>query len=228
MTDNARCVIHVLSRHGSPIPECEERLRELERRGYIIWRAHGSSSDDSMRSQLASDALAKGFDELMWIGGEIVFDPNDIDRLREHNLPIVGGLVAKTGGRQYAAAFLPGTEAITFGKQGGLIEIQYCGFGFLHTRRIVFETIAKQLKLPVCNTRFGKPLVPYFQPLIIPDGADASWYLEGDFAFCERARQCGFKTVADTRLRVSHVGSYSYSWEEAGGDPSKKTDFTRL
>ena len=106
----ARCVILVLSRNGSPIPECEERLRELERRGYIIWRARGSSSDDSMRSQLASDALANGFDELMWIGGEIVFDPNDIDRLREHNLPIVGAMVAKTSGRQFAAAFLPGEK----------------------------------------------------------------------------------------------------------------------
>ena len=41
-------------------------------------------------------------------------------------------------------------------------------------------------------------------------------YLAEDFAFSERARQCGFKIYADTRIRLYHFGDYGFSWEDAG------------
>ena len=44
------------------------------------------------------------------------------------------------------------------------------------------------------------------------------WYLAEDFAFCERARQCGYTILADTTIRLGHIGSCEYSWEEAGSD----------
>jgi GT2 family glycosyltransferase len=36
------------------------------------------------------------------------------------------------------------------------------------------------------------------------------WYLAEDYAFCERARQCGFKIMADTTIRLWHIGEYAY------------------
>jgi hypothetical protein len=44
------------------------------------------------------------------------------------------------------------------------------------------------------------------------------WYLAEDYAFCERARRAGHALWADTRLRLSHVGRYAYSWEDAMGE----------
>jgi hypothetical protein len=56
--------------------------------------------------------------------------------------------------------------------------------------------------------------------MTIPDGA-GSWYLSEDYAFCARARQCGFQIMADTTIRLWHVGSYRYGWEDAGGDKQR-------
>lgn len=124
---------------GAVDPGCDDGLRELERRGYRVWRVRGYSAIDAARNQMATDAIAQGFAELMWIDSDVAFDPNDVDRLRTHNLPITCGIHPKKGPRQFACEFLPGTPGIRFGRNGGLAEIRYCGFGFTHTRREVYR-----------------------------------------------------------------------------------------
>jgi hypothetical protein len=62
-------------------PGCEEGLRELERRGYPVWRVRGYSAVDAARNQMATDTLAQGFEELLWIDSDGVFDPNDVERV---------------------------------------------------------------------------------------------------------------------------------------------------
>jgi hypothetical protein len=225
MLPTSRCIILVPV--GSAIdPGCEDALRELERRGYAVWRVRGYSAIDAARNQMASDALAQGFDELMWIDSDGVFDLDDVDKLRHHNLPLVCGICAKKSSRQLACAFLPQTRQVLFGVRGGLMELLYGGFGFMHTRRVVYETMQRQLELPLCNQRFqGSPLVPYFAPLVVGEGEQA-WYLNEDFAFCERARRCGFRILADTTIRLWHVGSYRYGWEDAGRDVQRFGDYT--
>lgn len=201
---------------GAIDPACDDALRELERRGHPVVRARGYSAVDAARNQLATDALARGFDELMWVDADVVFDPNDVETLRSHNLPVTCGLYPKKGPRQFACEFLPGTPSVMFGKKGGPTEVRYCGFGFTHVRRAVFEAVQRQFDLPVCNQRFGSLLVPYFQPLVVEEPG-GRWSLSEDYAFCERARRAGFAVVADTTVRLWHVGTYRYGWEDAGG-----------
>jgi hypothetical protein len=225
MDPTSRCV--VLVPVGSTIdPGCESGLRELERRGYAVWRVRGYAAIDAARNQMASDALAEGFDELMWIDADGVFEPDDVDKLRRHDLPLVCGICAKKASRQFACAFLPDTRKVVFGVHGGLIELLYAGFGFVLTRRVLYETMQTRLELPLCNQRFqGTPLVPYFMPLIVGEGEQA-WYLGEDYAFCERARRCGFRIMADTTIRLWHVGSYRYGWEDAGREVERYADYT--
>jgi hypothetical protein len=223
---SSRCV--VLVPVGDAIdPGCEDGLHELERRGYPVWRVRGYASLDAARSQRATDALARGFDELMWIDDDIVFDPDDVEELRRHNLPLVCGLYPQKACRQLACAFLPDTRQVVLGDRGGLTEILYAGFGFVLTRRSLYEVMHKQLELPACNQRFGMPLVPYSTPLVVGEGEQA-WLLGEDYSFCERARRCGFRVMADTTLRLWHVGTYRYGWEDAGRDVERFTDYTFL
>ena len=211
---------------GSHIdPACDDGLRELEKRGYVVWRVRGYSAIDAARSQMATDALAQSFDELVWIDSDVAFQADDVDRLRAHNLPFACGLYPKKSRREFAATFLPGTRQVRFGTGGGLTEVLYCGFGFVYTKREVYDTIRDKLKLPSCNQRFGSLLVSYFAPLAVKDG-DGAWYLGEDNAFCERARQCGIKVVADTSIRLLHVGSCRFGWEDAGADPGRFADYT--
>ncbi|HEY7310777.1 MAG TPA: hypothetical protein VH643_15545 [Gemmataceae bacterium] len=224
MLPASRCVI-LVPVGGAIDPGCDDALRQLERRDHPVWRVRGYAAIDAARNQMATDALAQGFDELLWIDSDVVFDPDDVDNLRRHDLPLVCGLYAKKSRRELAAAFLPQTRQLTFGANGGLHEILYCGFGFVLTRRSLYETMQRQLHLPVCNRRFRAPLVPYFAPLVVGEG-DEAWYLGEDYAFCERARQCGFRIVADTTIRLWHVGAYRFSWEDAGRDVQRFLDYT--
>ena len=133
--DPAKCVILVPAAYHVK-PACDERLRRLERRGYTVRRVGGYAAIDQGRNQIATNALLRdGFAELMWIDADIVFEPEAVDRLRSHGLPISCGVYAKKGRRAFACNFPPGTKEIRFGSRGGLIEIPYAGAGFLHTRR---------------------------------------------------------------------------------------------
>lgn len=196
-------------------PACETGLRELERRGYPVWRQYGYSAIDQGRCLMATKALAEGFAETLWIDSDVAFEPDDVDRLRAHELPIACGIYPQKGPRRLACHVVPGSEEIVFGQGGGLVELLYAGAGFLHVRREVYETMQRELELPTCNLQAGEPLVPYFLPFIHhKEGKE--WYLGEDFAFCERARRCGYRIMADTTIRLRHFGSYGYSWEDAG------------
>lgn len=219
MTTPSNCVILVPTQE--PIDrECEENLRQLEQAGWIVRHSHEKTSLDISRNRLATDALADGFETLVWIDPDILFDPADLETLHTHHIPFVCGLYPVIGAREFACVFLPNTQSITLGQQGGLVELRYVGLGFAVTHRAVFDAIRERFQLPVCDERFGRSVIPYFSPLAVKDGAGV-WYLSGDYAFCERARQCGIRITADTTIRLWRVGRYRYSWEEAGSSPER-------
>ncbi|WP_405179616.1 hypothetical protein OG225_38545 [Nocardia sp. NBC_01377] len=221
--DASRCVVLVPTT-GDLGLEFSRTLSELEKRGYTVRCVAGYAAIDQGRSQIATDALRDGFDALMWIDSDIGFDPDSVDRLREHDLPLVCGIYPKKGLRELACHLLPGTEHVLFGAGGGLMNIKYAAAGFLYTHRTVYETMSEHEKLPVCNEHFGRATVPYFLPMIVSDGENP-WYLGEDYAFCERARRSGFEIVADTGFRLGHIGRYTYSWEDAGSDFPRYADY---
>src|SRR5689334_13628737 len=121
---SSNCVILVAVAHAIE-PACEESLRALEKRGCTVRRVRGYAAIDQGRCQIVSDALAEGFEETMWIDSDIGFSPDDVEKLRSHNLPIVSAIYPKKGRRELASHVLPGTKEIVFGQGGGLIEILY-------------------------------------------------------------------------------------------------------
>lgn len=210
-----RGLLVIVPNHGRIEPQCEVALVEIERVGATVWRAAGYTNLDIARSQLATDALALGFKEIMWIDADIAFDLKDVVNLRKLDLPWCCALYVKKGERAIACSFIDGTQEVTFGKNGTLLEVRHAGTGFMYTRSDVYDRIRKELNLPVCNLQFGKPIVPFFQSLVINEPS-GPWLLAEDYAFCERGRMCGLKLIADTRIRLWHIGSYAYSWEDAG------------
>lgn len=205
--------------------ECEEALKELERRGYQVRRVGGYAAIDQGRNQIATDALMDGFEETLWIDSDIGFHPDSVDQLRSHPHPIVCGIYPQKGKRALACHVVPGSPSLVFGNNGGLVELLYAGAGFLLIRREVYLAIQRKLKLPVCNERFGHPMIPFFYPMIRPI-EDGYWYLAEDYAFCERARQCGYRIYADTSIRLWHIGPYHYGWEDAGLERKRFGTFT--
>ena len=216
-----RCVVIVpIAAHTEP--ECERGLEELERRGYVVRRRACHVAIDMGRSQMASEALADGFEEQMWIDADVGFAADDVDRLRAHSESFVCGLYAKRGTPELACHATPDTKELIFGEMGGLVEMTYVGMGFCLIRREVFDDVRTKHALPTCGINQKVPFAPYFMPMVIPRGEETrgvtdSWYLAEDYAFCERARTAGHPVLADTRVRLFHVGRYGYSWEDAMG-----------
>ena len=223
-TDRSKCVI-LVPYGGQIIPGCEDSLKILEERGYPVRRVRGYSQIDVARNEIASKAILDGFQETIWIDSDIGFHPDAIERLRAYDLPMVCGVYAKKGKRELAISVLPGTEQMGFGKNGGLHEVQYAATGFLFVRRQVYLDIQFRLGLPICNEHFGADIIPYFMPLVRPQ-REGHWYLGEDYAFCERARQAGYKIMADTTIRLWHVGTYQYGWEDAGRDVERFANYT--
>ena len=222
--DRGKCAV-LVPFTGFIHPGCERALQELERRGYPVRRVGGYAAIDQGRNQMATDSLIDGFDETMWIDSDVEFHPDDVDRLRAHGLPICCGVYPQKGRRALACHVTPGTQQVVFGKAGGLNELLYAGAGFLHVRRQVYLTVQHRLGLPVTNERFGSPMIPFFQPRVLPI-EDGTWYLAEDYAFCERVRQCGLKVIADTTIRLWHVGTYTYGWEDSGLERERTGSFT--
>jgi hypothetical protein len=220
---NSSCVILVPALQP-PAARCEEGLRELERRGYPVRRVRGFSAIDQGRNEMAAAALRDGFAETMWIDIDIGFEADDVERLRARALPIAAGVYPQVAARALACHLLPNTPQLVFGNEGGLVEIKYAAAGFLLVRREVYEAVCQRLALPLCNTRFGRGVWPLFQPLtVFDDGVHR--YLTEDYAFCHRARQAGFKIMADTSIRLWRFGSYPFSWEDAGSEPERLATF---
>jgi len=240
--NNSACAI-LVPQFGAVSARCEEGLRELERRGYSIRRGRGFSAIDQGRNQMASAALVDGFEETMWVDPDIGFSADSVDRLRAHGLPICCGIYPQSGGRSLACHLLQGTETLVFGEQGGLVEIKYAAAGFLHVRREAYETIRNCLKLPLCNTRFGRGNWPFFHPQAVEEDGQESGvrsqgsgigsqqvpvthrYLTEDYAFSHLARRAGLKVMADTTIRLWHSGSYGYGWEDAGSAPERSDTY---
>jgi hypothetical protein len=187
--------------------ECEQGLRRLEEEGVKVIRHGGSSAIDVARNILASDALHDGFESLMFIDSDIGFNPRDALRLLARPEPVVAGVYAKKSVRAMASTFADGVSEIRFGSGAfGLYPLKYAATGFLRIRAAVLRRMIEDLGLPLCNTKWGRGIWPFFQPLVVPDGEGGYHYLGEDWALSHRLTRIGVTPLADTSIRLWHWG----------------------
>jgi hypothetical protein len=214
VTPNSKCVVLVPVAKTVEF-ETEQALTILMDRGYPVRTMRGGSQIDLVRSILVSKALQDGFNETFWIDSDVVFDPNDVDKLRAHDLPNVCGLYVKKGTNQFACTFKAGTGAMQFGTAGGLNEITYSGMGFNYIRREVYDGVQKAGNLPECLGSYDPchKIIPYFMPGIYEERGELRYFSE-DFSFCRRAKDAGFRVMADTSIKLGHVHRYVRTWDD--------------
>jgi hypothetical protein len=157
-------------------PACERGLREAEAAGFEVRRYAATAAVDRTRGDAAHAALQSGADAILWIDSDVAFTVAEVRALCAHRLPVVAGLYPKKGVRDFAVHLERGTTELGVGDAGGLYDVRYVGAGFLYTERVVFDDVRRHFGLPICNTRFGAPTVPYFLPMVIadPDGPPGS------------------------------------------------------
>jgi hypothetical protein len=204
--------------HSSIDPSCDHALRDLERLGVRVERSVGASAIDIVRNLLASEALDQGYESLLFIDADIAFDPADAIKILRRPESVVAGVYASKviGKGQVNARFGPVEGKVKFGDWGGLYPLEAVGAGFLRIKTDVLRKLIMQLELPVCRMA-GRYAWPFFLPVVVEEEGEVR-YLGEDYAFTWRCRQIGITPMADTTIRLAHMGSYPFMWEEAGGD----------
>lgn len=191
-------------------PECERGLQALEKNGLTIWRFQSITPIDRTRCDMATAALERGADELIWIDPDVSFRVQDVDRLRSHLLPFIAGVCPGADGSDLAVYPEDGAAKVWLGPDGGLRDVRYVGAGFLYTQRAVYDDIRRTFSLPMCDTKFGDRTVPYFLPMVIAEEG-AYWYLSAAFSFCERARAANYNLVVDTAIQLERVATHTHN-----------------
>ena len=136
----------------------------------------------------------------LWIDADIEWEPDIIDRLMGHDLPIVSALYMghrKTTGDLfpvYTVAYSdrPGghrADPEDVPEGGGLIEVFGVGMGFCLIKREVHEALGYRLFWPFAETDLNDQQT----------GEDST--------FCIRARDLGYKSYVDLDVRVGHQKS---------------------
>jgi hypothetical protein len=217
----ARCVVLVPHLNGIEW-ECEQALRQVEQGGIKVVRRGGSSAIDAARNVLISDALHDGYESMMFIDADVGFDPRDVFRLFARPEPVLCGVYAKKGERAFAIHFAEGVADVLFGPEApGLYPVQFAATGFLRIKADVLRAMIERLELPLCNTKWGRGVWPFFLPTIIPHDGDKLHYLGEDWAFSHRLGQIGVTPLADTTARLWHWGRRPFGWEDAGSDTTR-------
>lgn len=154
----------------------------------------GSLVYDS-RNGLGKTAIQHDFDYVLWLDSDQVFDEDllerMVERLEANELDILTGVYFRRVAPYSPVLF----ETLRYEENRaywtefknlppGLFEVQGCGFGCVLMRTEVLMSVQAKF-----NTMF--------QPM---QG------LGEDLAFCWRARQCGYKIMADPTLEIGHCG----------------------
>lgn len=202
------CVILVPCLSGIEY-QTEESLKILENKGYTVWRQPGWSAIDQGRNKMVYDAVYKhGFKEVFFIDSDIEFMADDVDRLRNYNVPLIGSTYVLKGNTSFYTYIPLDNKNIIFNGTEP-IEIKYIATGFLYIQSEVFRVIEDKMKLPICDIGMINEQIPFFQPMVVTY-ENKNYYIGEDYSFCERARICGIRVMLDLVKTVGHIGKFTY------------------
>ena len=198
---------------------CDISLRKLELQGLTVRRQRGTSAIDAARCEMISSALHDGYDSMFFIDADIGFNVADVHKLFASPQPVISGMFAKKGIRQFGSVVDPKVGKVTFGEKGGLYPLLYAGTAFIRFKAVVFRDMIDKLKLPLCNTKWGRGMWPFFLPGVV-ETKNGYHYLSEDWAFSNRLRQIGYTPMVDTTIRLLHWGLYPYTVDDVA-EPKK-------
>lgn len=175
------------------------------------------------RSQLATkmmtDPLCEDVDVMVIIDDDVQFYPQDfwkiVDGAREKQAPYGGIYVTRSREPHTAALGFPG-QNLTFqeAEEPNPVPIRYLATGFMAVPRVCFqsmidhpgfETVHGTEPIVYCEQGVGSnPMYDFFRCFEIKENDGRIHYLSEDWAFCERARQCGYDIWADTSIILQH------------------------
>lgn len=173
------------------------------------------------RNILSAMFLESSCTHMMFIDADIEFDGEDVIKLLRMNEPLaVGAYPKKTLPIQYAVN-LKIIDPITgqVNKKGDAVEVLDASTGFFMIKREVFDKlILAHPELHIKNDSSIDPKLNKHCYALFDTGIDPvdNRYLSEDYYFCRLWQQLGGEIWLHTKIKLNHVGSYTFE-----GDISK-------
>ncbi len=198
-----------------------ERLRYCADPAFFAYFHTGDALIDRARSQVATRFLmSQNFDVLLFLDDDIVYEPDAPIKaarlVHEQNLDIVCAAYAKKQSENTNLNIkCLDDQPMIFGEGGHVQEIMYGSTGFMAINKKVLRKMAETM--PLCHPE-DMNFYPFFQPFPYEvdkgNGNKSYIYLSEDWAFCQRARDLGFKVWVDCSTKLQHIGKYKYDWND--------------
>lgn len=137
------------------------------------------------RNKIVKDALENGSDYLFFIDADMVFPPDTLTKLLNHNKNIVNALAFRRTKPYYPCIFKWNNKEKTYETMSytnGLKKVDATGMACMLIKTDVFK-------------KMDKPWYYYRDHLF-----------SSDITFCENARKLGYEIFADTDLKIGHIG----------------------
>lgn len=179
------------------------------------------------RSMMCTEFLKTDADVMVIIDDDIVFSPPDFWKIVEgarDTKSIYGGVyVTRSLEPHVTSRFLPDCEVKWVdGPVRRPLEIQYLATGFFAIHRDVLEAMVDARiddadgghTVQICELGADRPFYPFFIPFQCVEPTGQRNYLSEDWAFCNAARQLGFKVWMDQSIILQHMGWYPFSVQD--------------
>ena len=164
------------------------------------------------RNILADTAVREGFDRVLWLDSDMVFDPYLFRRLSEHldlGKEMVSGLYVSRKAPIHPViyksirrdplenGFLPVAEAYSDYPRDSLFQVAGCGFGAV----MMTTELLRRLQ-----AAYGLPFTP------LPGFGE-------DLSFCLRVQELGAEMWCDSSIKLGHAGMAIYTEAEYRPEP---------
>lgn len=176
----------------------------LQLSGEVQWTFSQGSLVYDGRNILADTAVREGFDRVLWLDSDMVFDPYLFRRLSEHldlGKEMVSGLYVSRKAPIHPViyksirrdpldnGFLPVAEACSDYPRDSLFPVAGCGFGAV----MMTTELLRRLQ-----TAYGLPFTP------LPGFGE-------DLSFCLRVQELGAEIWCDSSIKLGHAGMTVYT-----------------
>lgn len=172
-----------------------ESAREVDAEIAVL--AHCCHVDDA-RNMLVRQFLDSDADDLVFIDTDLSWEPGALSRLLSHDADIVAGSYPlKQHKLWFPLRWLEGHNEYEIGK---LLEVKAAPTGFMRVRRRVFEELSKTaVKFRARDDDMHDTAILFERGFV--DDIRCG----GDYHFCFKAREAGFKVHVDPELYFEHA-----------------------
>lgn len=190
-------------------PEFEELLESIETFGMAVRRV-ASSSIDISRSIAVTRAILDGFENIMLIESDIVFDPSTLVEFISNPSAIISGIVPSRVRNGFRCNIAESDRSLAL-HAANSVELTLCDLSFVRIKKQVFMDVQKKLRMRFCNEQDGVGFVPFFCPI---SRESETGYFSDDTSFIRLAIDCGHKLVGDPSIRVGEIVRTIFCWQD--------------